>query len=112
MAKGDIYTVYGETVADDGTLTIQPAAGKECQIHNIFWTAGGADATKIEIYRYENSTARLIMDANGVSALQYAPNSINVFFLVKNTSYLIIKNVSAGSMAMIGCDGVERKPAT
>jgi hypothetical protein len=112
MAKGDIYTVYGETVADDATLTIQPAAGRECQIHNIFWTAGGTDDTKIEIYRYENSTARKIADNGGWSALGYAPNSIPVFFLVKNTSYLIIKNVSGGSMAMVGCDGVERKPAT
>ena len=113
MAKGDIYRIYDETVSDDATVAIQPAAGKECQIENIYWgTTAGTDASKIEIYRYENSTAYKIADYGGWTALGYAPNSIVVRFYVTNASYLIVKNVSGGEMTFVGADGVERKPAT
>jgi hypothetical protein len=112
MAKGDIYA-NKESINDAAFMTIQPAAGQECELYNIGWTCSGINEGKIEVYRSDASTDDKIADCNSYIALSYgyAIFPFNPPTLINNADYIKVKNVS-GASARIWYDGVERKPAT
>jgi hypothetical protein len=92
MAVGD---VIADTVseADDAYLDVQPAAGTDWVINNIYY-AGAA-----ELYKYDGTRAILFETTTAGGAL------LNVQIHVNNTDYLRIRNVS-GDTAIVGYDGM------
>lgn len=112
MAKGDIYADK-QSINDASSLTIQPAAGQECELYNVGWSCSGTNDAKIEIYRCDASTDDKVADYNSYVILTYgyAIFQFNPPILINNADYVKVKNVS-GASARIWYDGVERKPAT
>jgi len=85
-----------ESVADDAFCDIQPAAGHEAVIHNIY------HEDDIEVYRYDGTNNLLFHSEIGAGCLaMYA-------FHVTNTDRIRVKNV-AGATKLIAYDGVYTK---
>jgi hypothetical protein len=97
MAAGDVVADTA-SVANGNYMDIQPGAGAEWVIHNLYW----ADDT--ELYKYDGSNTIKFASNTGEGAL------INVFIHVTNGDYLRIKNTS-GDSAICGYDGVITKSA-
>lgn len=98
MASGDIY-VGGPTSVNIGDfLTIQPAAGVEAVVINIYH---GDKA--IEVY-YSDGTNDIKIDAGESGGLSLMGRSLGV----TNARYLKVKNVS-GSAAYLGWTGMYTK---
>lgn len=97
MAVGDIVA---DTTSkdDDAYLDVQPGAGAEWVIHNIYY-AGAA-----ELYKYDGSNTILFDTTTAGGA------HLNVQIHVNNTDYLRIRNVSGGA-AIVGYDGIITKSA-
>jgi len=97
MSSGDIVGAHA-SVADDGYLDVQPSAGIEWIIHNLFVPdsiAGG-----VEVYSYDGTSAILVGT--------FTSTQMMVNFHCSNTFYLRMKNVS-GSSADLGYDGIVMK---
>ena len=94
MTSGDLVGGH-ENVADDGFLNVQPSAGIEWIVHNLFIPDGIAGG--VEVYSYDGSSSILIGT--------YTTSQIMVNFHCSNTFYLRMKNVS-GSAADLGYDGI------
>lgn len=95
MAVGDA-TVGLSSIASASYLTIQPGAGVEWIIHNLYYP----DA--VEIYLSDGTNEiKFDFDISAGGRLGYV-------FHVTNTHYLRVKNVSGATM-YIGYDGVVTK---
>lgn len=98
MAIGDVYSGISTSVADDGVLTIQPSAGREASIHNI----------------YVPETAEIVViitdGTNAISTITNIGCLYSTQFHVTNTFYITVQNVSGGAINM-GFDGIYTKYA-
>jgi len=95
MAIGDMYADI-QSIASGSYLDIQPSAGSEAVVHNIYHEAS------IEIYRYDGSNDLLCASASGSGVFAYYA------FHVGNTDRIRVKNLDAASK-LIGYDGVYTK---
>ena len=84
------------SVANNASLTLQPAVGAEWLIKNLYY--GGA----VEIYRTDGTNS-IKIDSDGVAGGRFSAS-----FLLTNASYMTIKNVS-GVAAYISYDGLVTK---
>lgn len=95
MARGD--TVAGlSSINAAATLTIQPGAGIEWIVHNIYHEA------EVELKVVE-STNELLFDSDTEKGSWNA-----YFFHLTNTHYLKVKNTNVGAK-LIGYDGIVSK---
>ena len=90
-AVGDISSVNAAAV-----LTIQPGAGIEWIVHNIFHEA------EVELYVVKSTNELLFDDAAAKGSWSA------YFFHLTNTQYLKVKNTNAGAK-LIGYDGIVSK---
>ena len=93
---GDVFSACGSDVADDGYKDIQPAAGHEAAIHNIYYE------DDIELYWYDG-TDEVFFDACTGQGVYPCYGSH-----VTNSIYIRVKNVG-GESHSIGYDGVYTK---
>ena len=96
MAVGD---AVGDlvSVAASGSLDIQPGAGVEWMIFNIF-AAGG-----VEIYWTDGTNEIQVDSSSG------AKSWLNFKFPVTNTLWLRIKNPDTVNAVLVGYSGVQTK---
>ena len=95
MTTGDVVAIIS-SVNTATTKTIQPEAGVEWIIHNIYH---GAEA---ELYVVEGAN-ELLFDSAETKGSWSA-----YFFHLTNTHYLKVKNTNAGAK-LIGYDGIVSK---
>ena len=95
MAVGDIATDH-QSIGNGARLTIQPAAGVEWVIHNLYY--GGA----VNIHR-TNGVSDLTFDTDTASGAR-----LGYVWHVTNAIYLQLENVSGGN-SVLGYDGVVTK---
>ena len=95
MAKGDAVTSVSSVNAA-ATKTIQPGAGIEWIVHNIYYEA------EVELYVVEGAN-ELLFEAASAKGSWSA-----YFFHLTNTHYLKVKNTNAGAK-LIGYDGIVSK---
>jgi hypothetical protein len=95
MAVGDVFKGLSSVDAD-AYLDIQPSAGVEAVVHNVYHE----DDIEIEVYDGANSLVFDIDGGMGVYA-RYA-------FHVTNTQRIRVKN-TAGAVKLVGYDGVVTK---
>jgi len=95
MAIGDVVSGKSQ-ISAAGTLDIQPGAGVEWVIHNIYHEA------EVELY-FADSTSDLLFDTDA----SYGAWT-GMFFHVNETRYLTVKNTNAASK-YIGYDGIITK---
>lgn len=96
MAAGDVIGVVPTSVANNAYLTLQPGAGVEWVIHNIYY--GGA----VTISKYDG-TNDITVDTDVAAGAR-----LNMFLHANNTHYFRIKNVSGGAI-FIAYDGIQTK---
>ena len=96
MAVGDVVTDL-QSITTTSYLTIQPGAGVEWVIHNIY---GAADC---EVSRYDGTDESLI-DTSPTVGRWWS----NLQLHLTNGQYLRIRNINAASK-VIGYDGVVTK---
>lgn len=97
MAVGDVTSDL-QSIATTSFLTIQPSAGVEWVLHNLY---GAADA---EVYRYDG-TDEVKLDTSPAADGRWWSN---LQLHVNNGQYVRIKNINAASK-VIGYDGVITK---
>lgn len=95
MAKGDVATDQ-QLIANGARLTIQPAAGVEWAIHNVYY--GGA----VAIHRTDGVNDLTYDTDTGASA------RLGYVWHVTNAIYLELENTSGGD-SILGYDGVVTK---
>lgn len=95
MAVGDTFSGLS-SVAAGAYLDIQPGAGVEAVIHNIY------HASDVQLEQYDGSNS-LIFDTDTGAGI-YAKYA----FHVTNTIRIRVKNTTAGSI-LIGYDGIVTK---
>lgn len=97
MAKGD-YINDLQSKLDGETLTIQPAAGEQYEIHSL--VIGGA--------------CDVILNHGGITIALFSPDSTEtglhdgLKLEIDNGHYLQVTNTSGGS-ALFGCQGEQTK---
>lgn len=97
MARGDAYVVGLTQETNNSSLTIQPSAGVEVVIHNIYVPEGSA----WELYRTDGSNPiKIDHDA--------AVGRYNLQLHATNSQYYTLKNVSGATIYM-GVDGMVTK---
>lgn len=95
MARGDTVASISSVVAA-AVKTIQPGAGIEWIIHNIYHEA------EVELYVVEGANELLFDDAAAKGSWSA------YFFHLTNTHYLKVKNTNVGAK-LIGYDGIVSK---
>jgi hypothetical protein len=95
MTKGDVVDSVSSVNAA-ATKTIQPGAGIEWAIHNIYHEA------EVELYVVEGANELLFDDAAAKGSWSA------YFFHLTNTHYFKVKNTNAASK-LIGYDGIVSK---
>lgn len=95
MAAGDAV-FYSGSIANNDYLTIQPAAGTEVIVQNIYYPAA------VEIERGDG-TNWIRFDADTTYGAKH-----DRVFRASNTQYLRVKNIS-GASVYIFADGVQTK---
>ena len=95
MAAGDVTTDQ-QSISNGARLTIQPGAGAEWVVHNLYY--GGA----VELRRVSSGTDLVFDTDAGVGA------RLGYVWHVTNSVYMEIKNTSGGAI-VIGYDGVVTK---
>ena len=95
MAKGDTVADIS-SISAAATKTIQPGAGIEWIVHNIYHEA------EVEIYVVESTNELLFDDAAAKGSWSA------YFFHLTNSHYLKVKNTNAGAK-LIGYDGIVSK---
>jgi len=95
MAVGDVVQDL-QSIAAAGFLAIQPGAGIEWVIHNIY------HASKVELYFYDGTNSILVDSDTGNGRWSWEE------FHVTNTKYLRVKNTDAAAQ-LVGFDGVITK---
>ena len=97
MAAGDAYVVLSATVTNGSFVDLQPSAGTEVVVHNIYMPEGAA----YELYWYDGTnTLKIDHDA--------AVGRTNMQFHCTNGKWIRIKNTS-GASQNIGADGMFTK---
>lgn len=95
MAKGDVTSDI-QSVSAGAYLSLQPTAGIEWVIHNLFYEGAA------EIYFYDGTNRiKITSDSAGGSLIQQ-------FFHCTNSRYIQIKNVEVSSK-LLGYDGIITK---
>jgi hypothetical protein len=97
MAAGDAVASTSITVTAGATVTIQPSAGVEWTIFNVYAPV----AASIEVYRTDG-TNPILIDSNALGGI------FNNFWRCTNTSYLSVKNTGVSSI-YIYYDGTQTK---
>ena len=95
MAKGDVVASVSSVNAA-ATKTIQPGAGIEWVVHNIY------NEAEVELKVVEGSN-ELLFASSGAKGSWSA-----YFFHLSNTHYIKVKNTNAGAK-LIGYDGIVTK---
>ena len=95
MAQGDVKSDL-QTIANTGILTIQPPAGEEWIIHNIYYTQAVS-------FRLAKSGTFLAFDSDNGAGARF---SMGIH--LTNTQYLQVLNTYAGNN-VIAYDGVQTK---
>jgi hypothetical protein len=98
MAVGDAYIKAPESIANAAHLDLQPGAGVEIVVHNIYVPVGSA----VELY-YFDGTDTIKFDEDPVDGSRY-----NQQFHCTNSVYVRVKNVS-GAALILGADGMVTK---
>jgi hypothetical protein len=93
MARGDVISAL-TSVASAGYLTIQPGAGVEWVIHNIY------HEYDITVELYDGTNSLVFTTEQGAGAMAYYAFHLN------NTRYLRVKNTHASLAKLIGYDGI------
>ena len=96
MAVNDIVSVAPTSVANNASLTMQPGSGAEWLIKNLYYSGA------VEIYRTDGTNS-IKIDSDGAGGGRFSAS-----FLLTNTSYMAIKNVS-GVAIFISYDGLVTK---
>lgn len=96
MAAGDAYQVAPASVADTAYMTLQPSAGVEVVIHNIYAPEGKA----FSVHVYDGTDDILV--CNCVTSLY------NLQLHSTNGSYIRVQNNSGGAIIM-SADGMTTK---
>ena len=110
-AKGDAYVGVSLDVADDASVTIQPAAGGEVTIYSVFWSGAGTDIPQIEVkvgddvIVTESQFPQLLL-TKGILPLK------ELGITLTNTIYITVKNVSGAAMDTVGWTGRYTKATT
>lgn len=94
MAAGDVVSGIS-SVAAAGVLLLQPGAGVEWVVHNLYYAAA------VDVY-FTDGTNHLKFDSDGAGA------RIGTVFHCTNARYLRLVNTSAGT-ALYGYDGIQTK---
>lgn len=97
MALGDVFSAGPSNISNGSYLDIQPSAGVEAVIHNLYLPAA---ANGFELEWYDGSTGQKVDTLSGPL--------YNTMFHVTATRRIRIKNVT-GSGAYMGFDGVQTK---
>jgi len=97
MAVGDVVANI-VSVAAGGSIVIQPAAGVEWLITNIYIPDGN---TSLELYKTDGTTDIKILSLNG--------SLLNYNFYLTNTYYLKIVNTDTANAYSVGYDGVQTR---
>lgn len=95
MAQGDVVAETA-SVANGAYMDIQPGAGAEWIIHNLYW------AGAVELYKYDGTDTIKFSSDTAFGAL------MGTIINISNAHYLRIKNVSGGAI-ICGYDGVISK---
>lgn len=95
MAAGDVVNDI-QSISASGYLSVQPSAGVEWVIHNIYYEGA------VEIY-YFDGTNRIKIASDSANGSLLKQN-----FHCTNSKYIQIKNVEASSK-LLGYDGVQTK---
>lgn len=95
MTKGDAVSGLS-SISAGANLTIQPSAGVEWIIHNIYHEA------EAELYVVEGSNDLLFGSSGGKGSWSA------YYFHVTNTHYFEVENTNAGAK-LIGYDGIVSK---
>lgn len=98
MARGDAYIKAPTSTASGSFLDLQPSAGVEVVVHNVYVAAGSA----YEVYYSDgtNNILALSMPAGGAA--------LNLQMHCSNTYYVRVKNTS-GSTIYLAADGMTTK---
>ncbi len=99
MAAGDLFQV-GPTSLDTGDrLSVQPAAGVEWVIHNVYTPSG------ITIdFEYFDGTDNIVFDAEAVDATRFMVN-----WHASSGTYVRLRNVSTSTGIFVAADGIVTK---
>ena len=98
MAAGDVFNVGPTSTANAATLAIQPSAGVEVVIHDVYGPTGSA--WTLAYTDGSNPITFLSMPAGG--------GALNLQCHVTNGKYLLLTNTS-GATAYFGADGMVTK---
>lgn len=98
MAAGDAYIIGPTSTGDTAFLDVQPGAGVEVVIHNVYAPLGSA----VELYRYDGTNS-ILYDSSAADGTRY-----NMQFHCTNATRLRIKNVSGGTI-FLAADGMVTK---
>ena len=98
MAAGDVFQEGPTSITDTSFLDIQPGAGIEWVIHNVYVPVG----TDVE-FEYFDGTNIIKFDEDAVDGTRFMVN-----WHVTNTSRVRVKNVSGGT-AFLAADGIVTK---
>jgi hypothetical protein len=95
MAVGDVKSDL-QSIAAAGFLSLQPGAGEEWVIHNIY------HESKVELYFYDGSNSLLFDADTGLGVWAWYE------FHVTNSKYIRVKNTDSVAK-LVGYDGVQTK---
>lgn len=95
MAVGDVKSGISQVNAAE-YLTIQPGAGEEWVIHNLYY------ADQVEMY-FTDGANDILFDSDSSAGAR-----LGACFHVNNGRYLKVKNTSS-SAKVIGYDGIQTK---
>lgn len=98
MAAGDVFNAGPTSTANGATLAIQPGAGVEAVIHNVYSPTGSAFT--LAWTDGSNPVTFLSMPAGG--------GALNLQCHVTNAKYLLLTNTS-GATAYFAADGMVTK---
>lgn len=96
MAAGDVSSALSPAVANNAFLDLQPAAGVEVVVHNIYYEGA------VEFYFY-NGVQDIKFDADATAGAR-----LNVRHHCTTVNRIRIKNVSGGAQD-ISYDGMQTK---
>jgi hypothetical protein len=96
MAAGDAYQLAPATVTDTSYMTLQPSAGVEVVIHNIY----APDGSAFSIHIYDGT--------DDINIGSFVTSALNLQLHATNSSYVRVQNNSGASIIM-SADGMTTK---
>jgi hypothetical protein len=95
---GDKFVLEAHSLANNGTLAVQPASGYEATIHNIMYNQA------VQFFANSPTTTSFMYDSDGTAGAR-----LGLVQDVNNTYYITVKNVSGSAAAEIVVTGVYTK---